>query len=318
MRAAGVPRARASPAVDVSSSAQAKEIRDSLTARITACVIPSSVLTLEALKEIGVTDARAMLRASRKEQRRATLRGKLVPRLVDMLREGEFGFAALQTRDAVVTMLPSDEFQACVKAGEATANVEKDMSKCPHDLRDAHCLHGEAVISLVLRELKLCELKQTEGPPWVSDVLRLLKCKPGPKALMPWRQKKAGEDDSAVVHPTHEIMCAVYTLCILDYCQLPRERFRIDGKILSFWEKALRSVLTRGVEDAKGFECASRSQDLIPTIVAIYILEQSDYEPNPDDPIQASSADFLAAISCAFLDAFKEVYGDVQAEDDDA
>ena len=82
-----------------------------------------------------------------------------VPRLVDMLREGESGFAALQTRAAVVTMLPSDEFQACVKAGEETAKVEKDMSKCPHDLRDAHCLHGEAVISLVLRELKLCELK---------------------------------------------------------------------------------------------------------------------------------------------------------------
>ena len=89
MRAAGVPRARAYPAVDVSSSAQAKEIRDSLTARITAGVIPSSVLTLEALKEIGVTEARAMLRASRKERRRATLRGKIVPRLVDMLREGE-------------------------------------------------------------------------------------------------------------------------------------------------------------------------------------------------------------------------------------
>ena len=300
MCAAGVPRARALPAVDVSSSAQVEEIRDSLRARISAGLIPPSVLSLEEASLICKTDGCVMLRAARKEQRRAEIFVSHVPRLVAMLQEGQQGFKEPVMRCTVVTMFSGDEFKACAAATVATLDVERDMRKGPLALRDAHCAEGDAICALVLREVE-----KIEGVPMVSDVLRIITCKPKPDASVPWRQKTLGEDASAVKGPTQQAISAVYTLCILEYVGLPRNHFRIDGKILSFWEKCLRSVLTRDVE---GFT-PGQSANLLATIAAVYILERGNYGPHPDDPIQASSAEILDAVSCAFLEAYKRAYG---------
>ena len=111
-------------------------------------------------------------------------------------------------------------------------------------------------------------------------------------------------------YKTEEAVSAVYTLAILAHANLPRENFRIDGKILSFWDKVTMSKHTR---DVPGFR-PNAVANLVSTIAAVYILEQGGYDRHPDDP-SPSSSEIPSAISCPFLDAIREVYQLVYPED---